>query len=277
MEDFKQFQYFKSTFEVNGKKINRLHFPVITSTQTYSKVLCKSQPITEYILVSTDKQLAGVGTHKRKWVSDIIGNCYITLITPNSPLESKTHLFHQAAIPSMAVIDSIKEELKINDIERKVEIKWPNDVLLEGKKICGILPEFLGENCEKDKVNIVLGVGVNINMPQEILDTIDQPVNSLSASTGLILSVETFIRRFLENYFNLLEKYSGNEGLISFHKDYLEKSAFMKDKVKVKDDTDEKFYEGFIKDITPEGVLVLDIDGNTREFKPGNGILRKVE
>lgn len=282
MEDYQLEKYqncprYKSTFEVDGKKIVRFHYPEIISTQVFCRDLCLSRPIKDYILVTADKQTQGQGSHSRKWASDVIGNCYMTLIKPNFPANSIYNIFHHAAIPSIAVMDTIKDEFALKGIEKKLQMKWPNDILIEGKKSCGILPEILSENCEENKANILLGIGININMPQEVLDTIDQPCNSLSAASGLSFSVETFIRKFLTNYFSILKIYSGEEGLNKFKKDYIEKSAFLKDKVKVKDDSDGKFYEGFIKDITSEGVLILDINGNTKEFLPGHGTLRKAD
>ena len=95
-------------------------------------------------------QTCGRGTRKRKWIS-ISGNLFLsTLIRPNVEISKLSQI---SIIFGLSLLQFIKS-LGLN--KKKIEIKWPNDILIESKKVSGILVERFENFC-------VIGVGLNIN------------------------------------------------------------------------------------------------------------------
>ena len=77
------------------------------------------------------------------------------------------------------------------------QIKWPNDILLSGQKVAGILTEAV---TFEDRVGIVLGIGLNVNMSKELLKSIDQPATSLAQLGGQTWVVEQILEALLKQF-----------------------------------------------------------------------------
>lgn len=133
-----------------------LHFfASIDSTNTYAARLAR-EGATEGTVVIADEQTGGKGRLGRSWVSPPGLNLYLSLILrPQAPttLAPQTNL-----LAAVAVADTIIEVCGLSPA-----IKWPNDVLVDNKKVCGILAEMQTEGGELR--SIVLGIGVNLNAP----------------------------------------------------------------------------------------------------------------
>ena len=144
------------------------------------------------------------------------------------------------------------------------EIKWPNDILISGKKVSGILVEI-------DKDEIFLGVGINVNSEKEDLISVDQPVTSLKIESRrkwdkliLLKQIETYFLKNLET----LEK----EGFSPFKKNLEELLAWKKNPVICY--TGKKEWQGCIEGLSPEGNLILKLeDGSIKKLS--SGTLRK--
>ncbi len=165
---------------------NILHFPQIPSTNTYAMENLVSLPDRQVIIA--DKQTDGRGRFERKWVSDIIGNVYMSIVLKNISLENLT--------PYMAqVICGVLESYGVNPV-----IKKPNDVMVDGKKIAGVLSQ---SSTRGDKPNgIVIGIGVNLNLTGSDLEKIDQPATSLNLLVGGPVNRDCFIEKLLDDFFH---------------------------------------------------------------------------
>jgi len=133
-----------------------LHFfPSIDSTNTYAVRLAR-EGAPEGAVVIADEQTGGKGRLGRTWVSPPGVNLYLSLIM--RPPVSTGEAPQVNLLAAVAVADAIAE---IGGLAPT--IKWPNDVLVEGKKVCGILAEMQTEAGALQ--SLVLGIGVNINAP----------------------------------------------------------------------------------------------------------------
>lgn len=138
---------------VVGSKI--LYFDEVDSTNIRAKELASDLP--DGAVVFADRQSAGRGRLGRKWESEAGGGIYLSVILkPEIPPE-EVQLITLAA--SVAVVRAIKDAAGIDS-----GIKWPNDIILDGRKVCGILTEM---SSEMDRVNYVV-LGIGINFAQEI-------------------------------------------------------------------------------------------------------------
>ena len=180
---------------MQNKKL--LHFDCINSTNTYS--IEHFDDLEDKTVVSADKQTAGRGRFDRKWISESEENIYVSFVLKP---ENKNHLTNLTQYLCV-VCAKILENYNVQP-----EIKWPNDVLVNGKKICGILCET---KLKQNKIQgVVLGIGINLNMPEELIKTIDRPATSLNLETKQKIDKQKFfntlVEMFFENYEDAAEK-----------------------------------------------------------------------
>ena len=128
-------------------------------------------------LVIADEQTAGRGRLGRKWVTPPGAALAFSLILRPRPVERDVIPLY-SALGALAVVSALEEKYG-----SKPEIKWPNDVLVQGRKLCGILAEavWLGSQAE----SVILGIGLNVRAEAvPAADSLDFPATSLETVTG---------------------------------------------------------------------------------------------
>lgn len=191
-----------------GRKV--LYFNELDSTNTYAKKAAE-EPDSDGTLIVADTQNAGKGRRGKTWVSFKETGIWMTIILkPKIAPKSASML---TLVAGMAVCTGISKVLQL-----ETRIKWPNDVIINGRKICGILTEM---STEIDYINhVVVGIGVNANM-EEFPEEIKQTATSLALEqghkimraeliAGIMKEFEQFYHIFLEteNLENLQEEYN---------------------------------------------------------------------
>ncbi len=143
-----------------------------------------------------DKQTQGRGRYGRSWQSDNPGNLYMSLLLKDHRelIQSAQHLTIFSALVTMECLD-----LYLLPTGHKASMKWPNDIVVEGKKISGILAEcsWWGQQLQ----HVVIGIGVNLAMTKSELDQINQPCTSLNLETNLIVDRDVFAKQWLGIFF----------------------------------------------------------------------------
>ena len=181
-----------------------LYFPIVESTNTMAMQLAYEQP-DEGLVVLTDSQTAGKGRRGRRWV-DVPG-CNVLLSLLLRPLFPPYML---VMITSLAVVDAIADICQV-----AASIKWPNDVLVEGRKVAGIFIETSHDS--SGRMVAVAGIGVNVNGGIEELaehSAMQVPLTAtattLECVCGHTVSRELFIARLLQyiekSYFALQQE-----------------------------------------------------------------------
>lgn len=145
-------------------------------------------------LVVTEQQSQGKGRRGRSWESPAGKNIYMSLLLrPEFPAM-------QAPMLTLLMAYSVAEALEESE-QVDVQIKWPNDIVLNKKKICGILTEMSMKEMNIDYV--VIGVGINVNI-EEFPQELEKSATSLRIETGRELSREALIacimHKFEQNY-----------------------------------------------------------------------------
>ncbi len=169
-----------------------LYLPTVESTNTLVMQLAYEQP-EEGLVVLTDSQTAGKGRRGRRWV-DVPG-CNVLMSILFRPL-FPPHML--VMITSLAVVDSIADICQVAAV-----IKWPNDVLIENRKVAGILIETSHDT--SGRMVAVAGIGVNVNGSIKELAkhaSLQVPLTAiattLESACGHIVSREVFIARLLQ-------------------------------------------------------------------------------
>lgn len=199
------------------------YFEEIDSTNTFLKKYAqacqhKGEPLEslEGIGAVADLQTAGRGRMQRLWHSPAKEGCYFSLL-----LTPKIEPTKYSLIPLMAAVATAEAIMASCPV--KIDIKWPNDILIGKCKVAGILTE----SCfEASKLSyIVLGIGVNLSQ-KDFPPNLNRPATSLFLETGLTVDRDKFLTTLLEkidNWYSLLKIASDNvvnkwESLSSFGK-----------------------------------------------------------
>jgi BirA family biotin operon repressor/biotin-[acetyl-CoA-carboxylase] ligase len=171
----------------------RQHFQVVDSTQTQAASLVDTIPPDTWLILSAEEQTKGRGFHSRRWASPPHVNVYATFMIP-FPSEAADKVFFMAQIGAIAVARTIQKLGYTPD----PEIKWPNDVMLNRKKVSGILPENKIPCTSTDYSVLLMGIGLNVNMDKGICDSLDQPVTSLAVEAGHDLDKDLVLKRLYQ-------------------------------------------------------------------------------
>jgi len=147
--------------------------------------------VPEGTIVIADSQTAGKGRIRRSWISPPGLNIYTSVI-----LRPKIEAFKASGIPIMAGV-AVAEVLDLY-CPGQVELKWPNDVIIKNKKVCGILSEAKMREGTIDF--IVLGIGINVNIQDgKFSEEIRDIATSLAIESGQYIDRQELIIRLYEN------------------------------------------------------------------------------
>lgn len=223
-----------------------LYFDTIDSTNTKAQELAeKGYP--SGTLVVADKQESGKGRRGRSWISPSGTGIFMTLmIKPDINPNNASMLTLVAALAVAKAITSVTGE--------EAMIKWPNDIVVNGKKVCGILTEM---NAQFDYINhIVVGIGINVHnesFPEEI----SQMASSLMIEAGgkrfhrAQIIAETM--SYFEQYYDTFLK---TQDLSALVREYDKLLVNRNKSVRVLDPKEP--FDGKAMGITPKGELIVD-------------------
>ena len=226
-------------------KGNIVYFREIDSTNIRAKDLAAGGA-SEGTVVVAEKQTKGKGRRGRSWFSPRGDGIYASLILrPAIPPGEASRITLMTAV---AVAETL---LSLTQLE--VRIKWPNDILINGKKIAGILTEISTGMEEVDY--IVVGLGINVNTPSESFpEEIRGKATSILIETGRQFSRALLIRaclRWYENYYEMFKK----GGFESVMRRWRELADIGGQRIMV--DVIGKKYIGEVQDVDNDGVLIL--------------------
>lgn len=220
-------------------------FDEIDSTNTKAKELAE-QGYPSGTLVVADRQIAGRGRRGRSWDSPAgIGIFMTLLLKPDiNPNNASMLTLVTALATAQAIADVTGAEAKI---------KWPNDIVINGKKVCGILTEM---SAQFDYINhIVIGIGINVHnesFPEEIRET----ASSLLLESGKRIHRADLIARFLERFEAGYAIFLQTEDLEGLMKDYNALLVNIQKQVRILDPKEP--FEGKAIGITKRGELIVD-------------------
>lgn len=234
----------------------------VDSTNTWGKRLAE-EGAPHGTLIVADEQTQGRGRRGRSWKSPKGTNISMTLILRPDLEPSRASML--TIVMGLSVAQGLKELLEL-----PIEIKWPNDAVLNGHKLCGILTEM---SAQIDYINyVVVGTGINVNLP-EIPEDLKEIATSLLIETGHTVNraevIGAVMRAFARNYESFIET-----GDLSGLRDaYNEILANRDRQVRVLDPKDP--YEGVALGINPRGeLLVRKEDGSVSEVYAGEVSVR---
>ncbi|HGX92220.1 MAG TPA: bifunctional biotin--[acetyl-CoA-carboxylase] ligase/biotin operon repressor BirA [Candidatus Tenderia sp.] len=163
-----------------------------------------------------ERQSAGRGRRGRPWVSPFGRNIYLSLYWEYAL--SPSDLSGLALAVGVGVVEAL-QALGVND----AQLKWPNDVLWQRRKLAGILLEMSGESA--GPYHVVVGVGLNVDMCRRQSQQIDQPWADLRSASGGDVSRNTVAALLLGSLLKVLDRYE-HEGFSAFQSAWQGLDAF---------------------------------------------------
>jgi len=226
-----------------GEKI--AFFDVVDSTNTRAKQLAEEgAPNGTYVIA--ERQDAGKGRRGRGFDSPAGQGIWMTLVL--KPEIDPNHASMITLVTALAVSKAITDMTG-----RSVGIKWPNDIIMSGKKVCGILTEM---SAQFDYVNhIVVGIGINVqnkSFPKDI----ESVATSLFIETKEHYHRAELVERIWEAFEHYYEIFLQTEDLSGLVNEYNSHLVNMHQQVKVLDPKEP--FEGKAMGITPKGELIVD-------------------
>jgi len=223
-------------------------FDVIDSTQNYALTIASNQKENGSVVIA-QRQTSGRGRHGRKWSSPVGGIWLSIILHPKFDI-SYTTLFPIAS--SLALALAIENTLRI-----KPELKWPNDVTINGKKVAGMLVDI---TVQSNKIeSLILGVGINFKIDEKKVNKSLKGTPNFYGASSLIKKNETknsivFIQSFLFELEQIFEQL--NQGnLKSIIKRWSNRSSTIGKKISIS--TSDKKIVGKAVKIDSDGALVI--------------------
>lgn len=240
-------------------------FAVLESTNT-TAVAAAKDGAPEGTVIVAEKQVGGHGRMSRVW-SAPDGCLTFTMI-----LRPQIEPQFAAQITLLAGVAVARALRKLYATEL-VEIKWPNDLLLQGKKICGILAELQLD--EKGAIDYaIVGIGVNVALSIEDFPTdVRTRATALNASLGKSFSCDQVLQEILREFAELYQQWLV-QGALVVMRPWKELNCTLGRHVLVKDD-DQVIFEGIAAEVDEQGALIVRNEkGITQSFDFGEISIR---
>jgi BirA family transcriptional regulator, biotin operon repressor / biotin---[acetyl-CoA-carboxylase] ligase len=237
--------------------IKNIFIDEVDSTQLFAKKNYESFDPLNITCITAKQQTKGFGRYNRHWLSPkdmcLASTFYFRL---NSNAKDLTSLAEIICISLAKVL--INQGLA-------PKIRWPNDIMLNEKKLSGVLCQTI---FEKNFVHLFLGIGININMDEKTAKEIDQPATSLLIETSKKWDINIFLKRFqdqfLEDFFLFLK-----DGFSPFHQMFYDLLLYKQKEITIFDGKDR--FIGIIDSVTSSGELKLKLkSGEVKIFQTGD-------
>jgi len=241
---------------------NILHFHEVESTNEEAKKFAE-RGYPEGTLVIAEKQIAGKGRMGRYWQSPSTGLWTSILLKPPIPPRDAPKLALLTAAALQTTLDK--------DFNIKAKIKWPNDLLVDNKKICGILTEMKGE---MDRINYIInGVGINVNQdPADFPEELANTATSLKVIKGVEVDRLLLLQRYLETLEEFYLDFLRN-GFERTRRICIENSHTIGNIVTIY--SADKEYTGEAVNLGNDGALIIKINDQEIPFYGGEVSLRR--
>lgn len=242
-----------------GKEI--FYYDVTDSTNIQAKRLAE-EGMPHGTLVVAGRQEAGRGRRGRSWESPADGGIFMTLLLRPKFAPQKASML--TIVAAMAVASAIRKTLEL-----PAEIKWPNDIVLNKKKICGILTEL---STEIDAINHVV-VGIGINVANQKFDKDAAPAaTSIVLESGKQVHRACLIAAVMEQFEAYYDKFCKRGDLSDIQGEYNQYLANMDRQSKILDPQEP--FSGVARGINEKGELLVETEEGMRAVSSGEVSVR---
>lgn len=220
------------------------YFDEIDSTNTY---LMNQSEIKDRILVLAEFQRRGKGRLNRKWLANAYDNLTFSIGLKPNLLSNELPYLNFCA--SLSIANAVEELTQTS-----VETKWPNDLMLGGKKFCGILIESQFE--ENRIARSVIGIGINVNQSL-FQDEFKNRTTSLKLHFGKIFGRELLLAKVIDKF--AVNYWQIKESMDMIISEWKRRCKTLGEKISLTNG--KEIHTGIFEDVTNQGLLVLNQNG----------------
>jgi BirA family transcriptional regulator, biotin operon repressor / biotin---[acetyl-CoA-carboxylase] ligase len=232
----------------------------VASTNTY---LMQQKGIAHATCVAAHVQTNGKGRRGRTWVSQLGASLTFSLLW--------RFQCGAAALSGLSLAVGVALIRALNSLGvNQAQLKWPNDVLVEGSKLAGILIELQGDL--EGPSAAVIGIGVNLHLPKNVLDSIDQSAIDLSNVSAKAINQNELLGVVLKHLADVLSSFE-THGFIGLRDEWLSYHAYENKPVRMllPNGTD---VQGTVKSVADDGILLVETALGLQRFSAGEISLR---
>ena len=153
-----------------------------------------------------------------------------------------------------------------------IQLKWPNDVVVGARKLAGVLIESQGDMLGPTAV--VIGIGINMDLPVSVIARIDQPATDLQRVAGVSVSRNLLLAEVLRQLVGMLDEFQAN-GFAAFKREWISVHALQQKPVRVQVSGGHAF-DALVRDVADDGSLIVSVQGRDRLLASGEVSLREV-
>ncbi len=236
--------------------MNLIKLDAIDSTNSFLKELASNTSLEDYTVVVTNKQTKGRGQMQNTWASKPFKNLTFSVFKSLKNLEIRHQSYLNFAV-SLAIYDTLKS-LSVP----KLFIKWPNDIMADNKKVCGILIETTFNNSQIK--NTIIGIGLNVN--QEKFSKDYPNASSLKLILNRDLNLDELLHKIVERckfYIKRIEQQDFEE-IHNLYNETLYKKEIPSTFFNTKS---QQYFMGIISHVNQKGKLIIQLeDDSLKEF-----------
>lgn len=237
----------------------------IPSTNDYLKLFSKNNK--EIIACFSEAQTAGKGRLYRQWHSLFAENIYLSVLCPFE--KDISELSGLSLVAALAICHALESVIDLH--EKRLSVKWPNDILIDGCKLAGILIEIEAES--NGFCQVIIGVGINVNMQKALKKDIDQRWISLTQVTNQYIDRNTLGSEIIDSLVDYLEHFS-SKGLPGFKQEWQKRDCLAGTMVSVISGSRKE--KGMCLGINNQGHLKIKVKtGDTLTLSSGDTTLLK--
>ncbi len=235
----------------------------VSSTNTY---LMQHKGIAHATCVAAHVQTHGKGRRGRTWVSQLGASLTFSLLWRfQCGAAVLSGLSLAVGVALMRTLNS----MGVND----AQLKWPNDVLVNGKKLAGILIELQGDL--EGPSAAVIGIGFNLNLPKNVLESIDQPAIDLASVSKQPINQSVLLGALLKHLADVLSGFE-THGFIGLRDEWLRYHAYENKPVRMLLPNGTNV-QGVVKSVADDGILLVETALGLQRFSAGEISLRGVD
>lgn len=244
------------------KWFNLIILDEVASTNTY---LMQQKNVAHATCVAAHIQTKGKGRRGRTWVSQLGASLTFSLVWRfQCGAAALSGLSLAVGVALMRTLAS----LGIN----QAQLKWPNDILVEGKKLAGILIELQGDL--DGPSTAVIGVGINLNMPKTVIEAIDQPTTDLNTVSDHTINQNVLLGTLLKHLAEVLSRFE-QFGFVGLRDEWVNYHAYHQQPVRMLLPNGTEVL-GVVKNVADDGILLVETSLGLQRFSAGEISLRAV-
>lgn len=236
-----------------------------SSTNDYLKNIERNNH--KIIACLAEMQTAGRGRLQRQWHSPFAENIYLSILCPFE--KDISELSGLSLVAALAICHALEKSIDLHN--KNLKVKWPNDILIDGQKLAGVLVEIEAES--NGFCQVIVGIGVNVNMQKALKKDINQNWISLSQATNQYTNRNSLGAEIIDVLIDYFERFS-SKGFSGFKQEWKKRDHLNNTMISLK--SGDKNARGICLGVNNQGHLKIEEkSGDTLIFSSGDTTLLK--